>query len=377
MVQKKRILLIENFAEDFLKARMGFALYLQNKGYEVSALVPSNKGKNFEFPPGFNVHWFHYSKHERGWKSWWSYIRRFQEVIHEVNPDLIHSFRFHPNLMVVLANLLNRRILVLHVTGLGILFTQGNFKYYFHRILALAIYFLMKIRAQEIIVQNEDNYRRLNFYGAGKAILTLIPGSGVNLQIYKSDHNLRQKVRTSMDIKPEEKVYIMVSRLIWEKGIRELVEAFSMMDHKLWIVGWPDEDNPQSVDSEFIAQWNGYRGIRFLGKRNDVSELLNAADVYIYPSYYGEGIPRGILEALAVGLPVITTNMPGCRETVNPTINGWQILPRSKESMLECIKEVEKSDLKEMGKESRKMAEKLFSEEVIFGQIEQQYKRWL
>ena len=377
MAQKIRILLIENFAEDFVKARLGWAIYLKNAGYEVYALVPSNKGKGFEFPEDISIFWYDYSKHERGWKGWWSYVQRFRKVIREIDPDIIHSYRFHPNLISTLSNFFNKRKLVLHITGLGILFSSKSIHYAFHRWLARCIYLILLIRANKIIVQNEDNYHRLNFLGMGRKNIAVIAGSGVDVSVFKKDMEVREKVRKEWGIKQDERVYIMVSRLIWEKGILELVEAFSRIDKPLWIVGWPDEDNPRSVDDAFIRKWNGRRGIRFLGKRNDVFELLNGSDVYIYPSYYGEGVPRGILEALAVGMPILTTDMPGCRDTVREGINGRLIPPKSVEAILDGVFRMEGEDLLAMGLESRKIAEKFFSNEVIFKQIEGEYKKLL
>jgi glycosyltransferase involved in cell wall biosynthesis len=97
----------------------------------------------------------------------------------------------------------------------------------------------------------------------------------------------------------------------------------------LYIVGWPDYENPRHVTDAYVNSIEEGSSIRFLGKRDDISQLLADSDVFIFPSYYREGIPRSLLEALSMGLPIITTDMPGCKDTVCDNINGVLISPKS------------------------------------------------
>jgi glycosyltransferase involved in cell wall biosynthesis len=110
-----------------------------------------------------------------------------------------------------------------------------------------------------------------------------------------------------------------------------------------------------------------------LGKRDDISQLLAASDVFIFPSYYREGVPRSLLEALSMGLPIITTDMPGCKDTVHDNINGILITPMSVDSIINAIKLIMSKNKKEMGDVSRTLAVEKFQDKLIFKQIESLY----
>jgi glycosyltransferase involved in cell wall biosynthesis len=166
--------------------------------------------------------------------------------------------------------------------------------------------------------------------------------------------------------------------MIWEKGIKELISGFSLIhnpDILLLIVGWPDLENPRHIPCEFIKSIvDDSKNILFLGKRVDIPELLAASDVFLYPSYYREGIPRSILEALAMSLPIITTDMPGCNLTVENSKNGILIKPRSITEISRGIEYIQKNNLLILGAESRKLAEYKFSDQIIYKNISNLYR---
>jgi glycosyltransferase involved in cell wall biosynthesis len=116
--------------------------------------------------------------------------------------------------------------------------------------------------------------------------------------------------------------------------------------------------------------------VLFWGKQSNVHELLSVADVFIFPSYYREGIPRGLLEALSSGLPIITTRMPGCDLTVVENGNGILIEPRSAAAIAQAIRQLmsQQSEFKKMGMMSRELALTNFSEEKIFAAIKEVYE---
>lgn len=208
----------------------------------------------------------------------------------------------------------------------------------------------------------------------------VINGSGVNTSEFRKELFDRASLRKRMRISDNDKIFICVTRLIWEKGIDELTSAFKNLEEpyrrntRLLIVGWPDKDNPRHVDDAYIDRFKNSDVISFLGKREDIPELLAISDVFIYPSYYREGIPRGILEALSMGLPIITTDMPGCKLTVAQEKNGYLISPKSSEAISNTVIKILKNNrLTEMGYESRTMAIDYFSNTVIFSEIENLY----
>ena len=140
------------------------------------------------------------------------------------------------------------------------------------------------------------------------------------------------------------------------------------------IIGGLDKDNHRSVDIDFINSVSCDR-INFIGRVDQVRDYLELADIYIYPSYYREGIPRSILEAMAMKLPIITTNMPGCRNTVINFYNGLLIRPRSINSIANvCERIILSQNRNIMGVNSRLLVEEYFSNIIVFKQIENLYK---
>lgn len=373
-----KVLLIENSSADFLKARIPLYHFLQQKGFDVYALVPNDGFINQIQEQEVKVIEYTLNRRDKGIVQLIKLIFIYAKIIRTNNFDLIHSFRFQPNLINVLANFFNRRKLVLHITGLGIAFSNTSFLYRCLRLLSQLLFQVKLIRAQKVIVQNDDDAKDIWFHAIWKRKLVLIPGSGVNTNVFDTNRFDREKLRQNAHL-TDEVICICVTRLIWEKGIVEMVDAFKEMvianpRLKLWIVGWSDTDNPRHVNEEYIESYRSDPTVHFMGRRNEVTSLLAMADIFVYPSYYREGIPRGILESLSMGLPVITTNMPGCNLTVNEGVNGFLIRPRSKEAIQKAVLTMlAESRFKKMGLHSRQLAENKFSESIVFSQIAELY----
>lgn len=375
---ENRILLIENSASDFIKARMPYCKYLISKGWNVDALVPRSDSLSSIDNFGTNIIEFDFNRKNKSPRQILRLVKFFRKVIKKNKIKIIHSFRFEPNLINILANLFNKNKLIIHVTGLGIVFSKNSLKYKLLQLVSQVIYHLMLLRADIMIFQNDDDSRKIwfaRFYKKTKVIY----GSGVDTEYFSYKLFNKDLLREKYRISKGQKVFIIITRLIWEKGIKELVEAFiseelKNLNIKLLIVGWADKDNPLHVDQGYIDSFNYVRQISFLGKIEDVRNVLSLSDVFIYPSYYREGIPRGILEALSMGLPIITTNTPGCNLTVKNNKNGFLIKPNSSKAIQESIfKILETNNLNSMGDESRKIANEKFSNKIIYSQFENLY----
>lgn len=375
---EKKILLIENSASDFIKARMPYCKYLTSNGWNVYALIPRDDSLTSIDNLGINIIEFDFTRKNKSLIQILRLVRFFRKVIKENKIKIIHSFRFEPNLINILANLFYKKKLIIHVTGLGIVFSKNSLKYKLLQLVSQVIYHLILLRANVMILQNDDDLRKIwfaRFYKKAKVIY----GSGVDTKYFSNKSFNKDLLREKYGISKGQKVFIIITRLIWEKGIKELVNAFMSkelknLNLKLLIVGWADKDNPQHVDQGYIDSFQDLGHISFLGKIEDVRSLLFLSDVFIYPSYYREGIPRGILEALSMGMPIITTNTPGCNLTVQNKINGFLIKPNSSKAIQESVlKILEKKNLKSMGDESRNIAKEKFSNEIIYPQFENLY----
>ncbi len=378
---KQNILLIENSGSDFVKSRLKYATYLKTHGYNVCILIPDDGFSGLIKKEGFVVFVYPLTRNKRVFKNIiqiFSVINKIYKS-HEIN--IVHSFRFFPNIINVFINLFYKKKLILHVTGLGIVYSKKGFKYYLLKKVSDFAYFIMISCSTKTVVQNPDDQKYLSFFNFMKKKIVLVKGSGVDTEYYNRRNIDTNFVRADFKLYEDNIVFICVTRLLWEKGIRELVDAFNIVCETnkkiiLLIVGSPDVNNPRHVNLEYIESFKHSDSIRFLGNRNNIRELLSLSDIFIYPSYYREGIPRGILEALSMSLPIITTEMPGCKLAVSCNLNGFLIPSRSTSAIINIINQVllNSNQLKSMGCESRKLALKEFSNFVIYNDMMNLYE---
>jgi glycosyltransferase involved in cell wall biosynthesis len=374
------ILLVENSGLDFYTSRLTYAHYLQNKQYQVSVLIPDDGYAEKISTTGLKVFTYQVSKSRNWIGGIMKLLTGYRSILGSHRFDVVHSYRFFPNLFNVITSGFSSRQVVLHVTGLGIVYAGKAFKYRLYKIFSSLLYFLMIRLADHVIVQNPDDQKQLSFTSLLGRKIQLIKGSGVNTQLFSFDAALRQAIRKKAGFSEDQVLFFCITRLIWEKGIREMVDAFRSVvsdfpQVKLIIVGDPDLSNPAHVSPAYMATEN-HGNVLFWGKQSNVHELLSVADVFIFPSYYREGIPRGLLEALSSGLPIITTRMPGCDLTVVENGNGILIEPRSAAAIAQAIRQLmsQQSEFKKMGMMSRELALTNFSEEKIFAAIKEVYE---
>lgn len=240
------------------------------------------------------------------------------------------------------------------VTGLGYAFTS-NRRGLLQR-LVIALYRMALARSHKVFFQNPDD----EMYFRQTAILPLsvpsviLNGSGVDLGKY-----------TMQPIPDASPVFLMIGRLLGDKGVREYVEAARYVKAcvpavRFLLAGWIDS-NPDAISQNELDAWVADGSIEFLGKLADVRPVIEGASVYVLPSYR-EGTPRTVLEAMAMGRPIITTDAPGCRETVVDGDNGFLVPVQSADALVEAMmKFIEDPSLAtRMGKRSREIAEEKY-----------------
>jgi len=225
------------------------------------------------------------------------------------------------------------------------------------------------------VVQNSDDFKILeDTRKIEKEQLVLIKGSGVDLNEYAyCDPRAEKIVRL-----------LFPSRMLRDKGVLEYIEAAKsirndVQDNALFILaGVCDEDNPAVIRADeltsILKDENGY--IEWIGHQKNMFEVYKSSDIVVLPSYYREGIPKALIEATAVGRPIITTAMPGCRECVINGYNGLLIPPKNiaelARAMLTLIQD---NNMRlEFGVNSRKLAEQQFSIERVIQETFSIYK---
>jgi glycosyltransferase involved in cell wall biosynthesis len=283
--------------------------------------------------------------------------RRFREIA----PDAVIAYTIKPVTLGALAAARAKvpKIVAL-VTGLGFAFTEGSgSRRRLSRVVATHLYRRAFRRCSSIIFQNPDD--RDYFAAAGiiprDAKVTVVNGSGIDLDAFPP-----------APLPPEPR-FLMISRLLGDKGVREYGAAAVRLKRRypeavFRLVGYFDGSPDSIAEEELEAMRAG--GVEFLGRMDDVRPALAEASVYVLPSYR-EGTPRSVLEAMAMGRPVVTTDAPGCRQTIEQGRSGLLVAPRD-EAALEAAMErfiVAPELIAPMGAAARERAEAVFEVHAV------------
>ncbi|HVM14836.1 MAG TPA: glycosyltransferase family 4 protein [Egibacteraceae bacterium] len=307
-------------------------------------------------------------------------VRRLGGLLGTLRPDLLQTFAPKTNILGAWAA---RRAGIPHVistvTGLGTLYVHDRGLR--SKAMALAADRLTRPslgRVSAVVFQNPDDReeflaRRLCTPDQARLIIS----SGVDLEEYSPgsiDSERRAALRQEWGIGPAETVVTMVSRLLPAKGVHEFVAAARTLRDRARFVLIGAATGRTSISDDDLSAWRD-AGVIVAGKQLNIPEWLAASDIYTLPSYYREGVPRANLEAMAMGLPVVTTQMPGCRETVVDGENGFLIPPRDTGALTEGLRRlVDDPPLRRrMGARSRELAEQRFSLHRVVDQYLQLY----
>lgn len=261
-------------------------------------------------------------------------LYRFYKQLKSLSPDIILSYFVTPIVFGTLAaKLAGIHYKVAMIEGLGYAFTQRpdkkNIKSILIKYTQIFLYKLILPLANSIIVLNPDDLDELkNKYHIKLPQTIVLGGIGV------PDHFFQDSIPPTAPI-----TFTFIGRLLNDKGIREYIEAAQLTHarHKevhFHIVGDVDPLNPSSLSPSIIEKLNHSCNIKFIGHTNNIIQEINHSSVVVLPSYR-EGFPRVIQEAMALGRPIITTDVPGCRQTISDQTEGFLVPPFSAEAVAE------------------------------------------
>jgi glycosyltransferase involved in cell wall biosynthesis len=257
------------------------------------------------------------------------------------------------------------------INGMGRLFSEKSFKYKVMIFIYRFIQRLVKINVDFTIFQNTDNYNYfVNSQLTTKTKSIVIKSSGINLKEYftKVDDSTKSNLLNNHLDYENSTTFILVSRLIKQKGILNYLEAaklchLSGLRYNFLLIGQIDS-NKDGVSIEEINKYKKY--VNYLGRKNNIKEFLSIADVFVLPSYYSEGVPRVLLEASAMSLAILTTQMPGCNDVLVNGVNGLMININDSVDLFEKMKVIADNQeiLKKMKINSKKHVENFGLEKV-------------
>jgi glycosyltransferase involved in cell wall biosynthesis len=354
----KRVLILYNTTKYLVRFRQRFVQTLQNSGVEVHALTPEDEYVPELIKLGVKWHPWKLARHGKNpfadLASLWEVVR----VMRKVRPNAI----FNVTLKAVLyggiaAMIVGTRRRISLIAGLGNMVSGRGLLSYGVRV----IYAGILRRYHGIVVQNSDDenaIRQLLGSRAANSTVLRVPGSGVDLDLFSPSNR-----RTSGT-----PVVMMVTRLVWDKGLREFCSAASRIggEANFVLIGALDS-NPDSPTVSEIQALAAEAGVELKLDVEDVATELQRATIFVYPSYYPEGIPRSILEALAIGLPIITTLAPGCRESIEDGKQGYLVPPRDADALAQKLHQLlsDSRQIERLGVAARARAEALYDERII------------
>jgi glycosyltransferase involved in cell wall biosynthesis len=288
------------------------------------------------------------------------YFRSIRRLLRETRADLSISYTIKPNIWASLAARSLGVQSASMVTGLGYaLMDNRGLTQKLVQWPARLLYRLATNGNGVVIFQNPDD--KQDFVDAGcladpdKA--RMVNGSGVDLDHY------------APCLLPERPVFLMASRLLGNKGVREYSGAAlriltRRIDARFLLAGYIDE-GPDGIDPAELEAWVA-AGIEYLGPLDDVRPVIGQASIFVLPSYR-EGTPRSVLEAMAMGRPIITTDVPGCRETVVDGVNGLLVPPRDSQQLARAMERlIDDPRLRsEMGSQSLELCRSKFDVEAV------------
>ena len=289
-------------------------------------------------------------------RTTWHYYQIFLRL----KPDLVFNFTPKVNIYSTLAAQFVKAKVVNNIAGLGSLFVSHSLA---SRIAKL-LYRISQPLADFVFFQNEEDRKLFLDAGIVKQQFTdRLPGSGVDLSRFvvtpaPDDGSVR---------------FILVARMLREKGVELYVEAARQL-HQQYpnlefnLLGFIDEDNPSGISRTQIEQWQNDGTINYLGTTDDVTKVLANQDCVVLPSYYREGVPKSLLEAAAMGKPIVTTDNVGCRETVDNGLSGFLCTPNdllSLKNALDKIITMTHAQRKKFGCTGRIKIENEFDENII------------
>ena len=297
----------------------------------------------------------------------WSLFSEFLSalfLIYREKPDVIHAVTIKPILFMGLIARLTKTPFIAAISGFGPVMEQNNFIKKLRFKMVLLIYrFIFSSEIVNTICQNENDKNILLQHSlCDKSKITIIPGSGVDLK----------KFKPSTSGKTWDTV-LMASRILKDKGVEEYCSAaklFKKTDKrnvKFMLAGPIDKSSPSSISEEDINKLCLDSDVEYLGAEKDLENLLASSSIFVLPSYYAEGVPKVLLEASACGIPIITTDHPGCRDAIINNETGLLVKIRDSEAIYRAIKYMFDNPqiMEKMGKAGRELAENSYNESEV------------
>lgn len=344
---------IYNFRTPLLKA-------LQNDGHDIYTVANRDEYAEKLVKEGFHFEAIDLNNNSKNPIEDLKTIFSYYKIYKKIKPDVICQNAIKPNIYGTIAAGFLGIPTVNNISGLGTLFIKESFS----TLIAKFLYKFSQKRANIIFFQNNDDLSLFTNNGlVDSQKCMVIPGSGVNTDKFKmTSRSLDNKIFS----------FLFVGRLINDKGIREYIEAISILKSKKYVIkakilGPLYQSNSTAITIDELDKWIKSGVIEYLGETNDVYEEMIKIDCLVLPSYR-EGLSKVLIEASSVGVPIVTTNVPGCKDVVLDNETGFLCEVKNATDLalkMEKMLNLKKEHLIEMGIKARERAITVFDEKII------------
>ncbi len=321
------VLFSANSFEHIYKLRIDVIKHIKDQGHEIYAVAANDNYRNKLEKCGVNIISVKIQANKKNIFSDLSLLLQYYKIFKKINPHILFNSTIKSNIYgSIVSNLLNIKT-INNISGLGTTFLQSNILKWF----VIYLYKFSQKNVHKIYFQNKADlnlFEKLKISNTSKS--KLIPGSGVNSSKFKRSKKLIPSTKIN---------FLFIGRLVKEKGLNELITAFAQYldsyEASLIIAGQYNKNNPSSIKmSNFMLSEE--KNITYIGHKKNVKKLLEEVDCLILPSYR-EGLSNVVLEALSMEVPVIASNVPGCKELIIHGKNGFLCEPRSPDSLYRQI----------------------------------------
>jgi len=374
-MKQKKVLLFANTDWYLYNFRLALAKELRRKGNEVVLVSPPGPYGQRLIDEGFVWRPFNFSVRSMNPFRELGVIRQLIFLYRKEKPDLCHHFTIKCVLYGSIAAYFSGKTPVVNAaTGLGHIFTDNGFKVRLLRPIVRMLYrSILSLNRQNMRVIFQNTEDRALFIQAGmvpESLARVVRGSGVNCEQFHPDDDQH-------DGKPIR--ILFASRMLKEKGIRELIEAAAILKGKgvtakFVIAGDAYPENPSSLTEREIERIKKTENVAYMGHVDDMPALIGESDIVVLPSYR-EGTPKILIEAAAMGKPIVATDIAGCAELVRHNVNGFLVPVRDAQALSDALLTLisDRALRESFGKRGREIVLNEFAEDIVISKTMEIY----
>jgi glycosyltransferase involved in cell wall biosynthesis len=355
----KTLIITINTSWNIFNFRVGLLKALQKEGYKIVCVAPYDDYSKKLEELGFEYHEIKMNNKGTNPIEDMKLIRDYYALYKKIDPDVILQYTIKPNIYGSIAARLLGKNVISNISGLGTVFLNDNLS----SKIARWLYKLSLVKNKVFFQNSEDKNLFVKNSLVKESQTDLLPGSGINTSIYKPSEPTVQN---------DSPVFMMIARLVRDKGIGEYIEAIKEVKKthpniEFKLLGSLYPNNPTAISQVELDSWIEEDLVQYLGHSDDVKSEIEKVDCIVLPSYR-EGLSRVLLEAASLAKPIITTDVPGCKDVVDNGINGFLCEVKSSSSLADAIEKMinlSSEDRKTMGQKGREKIIAEFDEQIV------------